>query len=195
MKNIIFISTDCFNNGLGISSQYIDSRYTPAGNSTYYSIRNEIFSNPIFSGLNANQQSNLITSFMDTGMASVNGQTYYMKSYNDFDNAISKGESLVSTENPNSVSSSGWDNAQSVMSDIKGGFEVLGNISNMTLDWMEYAELKKMNKAKKELINEQIEASQELRKQRREELERIKKVRGNTQRAFNSGTTISKTIM
>lgn len=195
MKNIIFISTDCFNNGLGISSQYIDSRYTPAGNSTYYSIRNEIFSNPIFSGLNANQQSNLITSFMDTGMASVNGQTYYMKSYNDFDNAISKGESLVSTENPNSVSSSGWDNAQSVMSDIKGGFETLGNISNMTLDWMEYAELKKMNKAKKELINEQIEASQELRKQRREELERIKKVRGNTQRAFNSGTTISKTIM
>lgn len=195
MKNIIFISTDCFNSGLGISSQYIDSRYTPAGNSTYYSIRNEIFSNPIFSGLNANQQSNLITSFMDTGMASVNGQTYYMKSYNDFDNAISKGESLFSTENPNSVSSSGWDNAQSVMSDIKGGFEALGNISNMTLDWMEYAEQKKMNKAKKELINEQIEASQELRKQRREELERIKKVRGNTQRAFNSGTTISKTIM
>lgn len=195
MKNIIFISTDCFNSGLGISSQYIDSRYTPAGNSTYYSIRNEIFSNPIFSGLNANQQSNLITSFMDTGMASVNGQTYYMKSYNDFDNAISKGESLFSTENPNSVSSSGWDNAQSVMSDIKGGFEALGNISKMTLDWMEYAEKKKMNKAKKELINEQIEASQELRKQRREELERIKKVRGNTQRAFNSGTTISKTIM
>lgn len=195
MKNIIFISTDCFNSGLGISSQYIDSRYTPAGNSTYYSIRNEIFSNPIFSGLNANQQSNLITSFMDTGMASVNGQTYYMKSYNDFDNAISKGESLFSTENPNSVSSSGWDNAQSVMSDIKGGFEALGNISGMTLDWMKYAEQKKMNKAKKELINEQIEASQELRKQRREELERIKKVRGNTQRAFNSGTTISKTIM
>lgn len=195
MKNIIFISTDCFNSGLGISSQYIDSRYTPAGNSTYYSIRNEIFSNPIFSGLNANQQSNLITSFMDTGMASVNGQTYYMKSYNDFDNAISKGESLFSTENPNSVSSSGWDNAQSVMSDIKGGFEALGNISDMTLDWMKYAEQKKMNKAKKELINEQIEASQELRKQRREELERIKKVRGNTQRAFNSGTTISKTIM
>lgn len=195
MKNIIFISTDCFNSGLGISSQYIDSRYTPAGNSTYYSIRNEIFSNPIFSGLNANQQSNLITSFMDTGVASVNGQTYYMKSYNDFDNAISKGESLFSTENPNSVSSSGWDNAQSVMSDIKGGLETLGNISNMTLNWMKYAEQKKMNKAKRELINEQIEASQELRKQRREELERIKKVRGNTQRAFNSGTTISKTIM
>lgn len=195
MKNIIFISTDCFNSGLGVSSYYIDSNYTPAGNSTYHSIHKEMFNNPIFRGLNAEQKKNLITTFMQTGAANINGQMYYMKSYNDFDDAISKGESLFSTENPNSGSSSGWDTAQSVMSGIKGGFEVLGDISNITLDWVNYAEQRKMNKAKKELINEQIEASQELRKQRREELDRIKKVRGNTQKAFNSGTTISKTIM
>ena len=66
------------------------------------------------------------------------------------------------------------------------------SIANSVLGWKNYAQNKKLINKQIDAINEQITASQEYRQQRKDEIARLNRVRSNTQKSFNTGTTITR---
>lgn len=71
----------------------------------------------------------------------------------------------------------------------------LGGISNMALGWATYAEQKKNSEMQRELAAKQLENLQDIMDQRKKELERLNRVRGNTNKAFKSNTAITRSVL
>lgn len=72
---------------------------------------------------------------------------------------------------------------------------VIGGISNMALGWANYAEQKKNSEMQRALAAKQLENLTEIMKQRKEELARLNRVRGNTKKAFSSNTTVTRSVL
>lgn len=71
-------------------------------------------------------------------------------------------------------------------------FQGISSLTNMGLDIWNAYEQSQTAKKQRELANEQIAASKELRNQRGKEIERLNKVRGNTAKAYNTGSVITR---
>lgn len=71
-------------------------------------------------------------------------------------------------------------------------FSGIGGLTNLGLGIWQAVESNKTLKKQRQLIDEQIAASQEARQQRRDEIARLNKVRGNTSKRFSSGAVISR---
>ena len=99
----------------------------------------------------------------------------------------------TSTPDPNSTSTtSGWDLFNTSMEGINGLVNAGLGINNAVQGWMNFRENKKLINKQMQAIDEQIAASQEYRQQRKDEIARLNKVRKNTQKSFNTGTTITR---
>ena len=99
----------------------------------------------------------------------------------------------TSTTDPNTTSTtSGWDLFNTSMKGINGLVNAGLGINNAVQGWMNFRENKKLISKQIDAINEQIDASKEYRQQRKDEIARLNKVRKNTQKAFNTGTTITR---
>lgn len=72
---------------------------------------------------------------------------------------------------------------------------VIGGISNMALGWANYAEQKKNSEMQRALAAKQLENLTEIMQQRKEELARLNRVRGNTKKAFSSNTTVTRSVL
>lgn len=71
----------------------------------------------------------------------------------------------------------------------------LGGISNMALGWATYAEQKKNSEMQRQLAAKQLENLQDIMQQRKDELARLERVRGNTNKAFKSNTAITRSVL
>lgn len=71
----------------------------------------------------------------------------------------------------------------------------LGGISNIALGWATYAEQKKNSEMQRQLAAKQLENLTEIMQQRKDELARLKRVRGNTNKAFKSNTAITRSVL
>jgi hypothetical protein len=78
--------------------------------------------------------------------------------------------------------------AGTVMNNLDG----IAGISNSILGWKQFSENRKLIAKQMENIDEQIAASKEYRQQRADEIARLNRVRKNTQKSFNTGTTITR---
>lgn len=74
----------------------------------------------------------------------------------------------------------------------KGAFDITSNIANMTNQWFSFYEMQKNNLAQIELMKEQISDSREKRAQRREELNRLARVRSNTNSQYTTTQQITR---
>ena len=72
---------------------------------------------------------------------------------------------------------------------------VIGGISNMALGWANYAEQKKNSEMQRALAAKQLENLTEIMQQRKDELARLNRVRGNTKKAFSSNTTVTRSVL
>lgn len=72
---------------------------------------------------------------------------------------------------------------------------IIGGISNMALGWANYAEQKKNSEMQRALAAKQLENLTEIMQQRKEELARLNRVRGNTKKAFSSNTTVTRSVL
>lgn len=86
-------------------------------------------------------------------------------------------------------------NAETGVNIANSVMNAIGGISNMALGWATYAEQKKNSEMQRKLASKQLENLEEIMKQRKEELERLNRVRGNTQRAFSSNTTVTRSVL
>lgn len=71
----------------------------------------------------------------------------------------------------------------------------LGGISNMALGWATYADQKKNSEMQRQLAAKQLENLTEIMQQRKDELARLERVRGNTNKAFKSNTAITRSVL
>ena len=101
---------------------------------------------------------------------------------------------LYDKDNPQSTTSttSGWDLFNTSMQGINGLVNAGLGINNAVQGWMNYRENKKLINKQMQAIDEQIAASKEYRQQRADEIARLNRVRNNTQKSFNTGTTITR---
>lgn len=86
-------------------------------------------------------------------------------------------------------------NAETGVNIANSVMNAIGGISNMALGWATYAEQKKNSEMQRKLASKQLENLEEIMKQRKDELERLNRVRGNTQRAFSSNTTVTRSVL
>lgn len=86
-------------------------------------------------------------------------------------------------------------NAETGVNIANSVMNAIGGISNIALGWATYAEQKKNSEMQRKLASKQLENLEEIMKQRKEELERLNRVRGNTQRAFSSNTTVTRSVL
>ncbi len=116
----------------------------------------------------------------------------YSTNNSAFDNI--KGSATYKGDNSGGDSGSWWNGgtlgkiAGTVMNNLDG----IAGISNSILGWKQYAQNRKLINKQMENIDEQIAASKEYRQQRRDEIARLNRIRNNTQKSFNTGTTITR---
>ena len=115
--------------------------------------------------------------------------TYYTNEYKKIDN-----NSFVNPtdDDTDTSTTSGWDLFNTSMKGINGLVNAGLGINNAVQGWMNFRENKKLINKQMQAIDEQIAASKEYRQQRADEIARLNKVRKNTQKAFNTGTTITR---
>lgn len=107
---------------------------------------------------------------------------------------INQGNSTDPSNQNSNNSGSWWDGgtlgsiAGTVMKNLNG----IAGISNSILGWKQFSENRKLIAKQMENIDEQIAASKEYRQQRADEIARLNRVRKNTQKSFNTGTTITR---
>lgn len=105
----------------------------------------------------------------------------YAFSYNPFDN--------------NNNKSTFAQNAEVGVNIAGATMGVIGGISNMALGWANYAEQKKNSEMQRALAAKQLENLTEIMQQRKDELARLNRVRGNTKKAFSSNTTVTRSVL
>ena len=105
---------------------------------------------------------------------------------------INNNSSVNPTADTDTSTTSGWDLFNTSMEGINGLVNAGLGINNAVQGWMNFRENKKLINKQMQAIDEQIAASTEYRQQRADEIARLKKVRKNTQKAFNTGTTITR---
>ena len=106
---------------------------------------------------------------------------------------INNNSSDIPDPDPDTTSTtSGWDLFNTSMKGINGLVNAGLGINNAVQGWMNFRENKKLINKQMQAIDEQIAASKEYRQQRADEIARLNKVRKNTQKAFNTGTTITR---
>ena len=102
------------------------------------------------------------------------------------------GQQQLEKTNNSSSSMSGMDIANATFQGLSALTSAGTSIANSVLGWKNYAQNKKLINKQIDAINEQITASQEYRQQRKDEIARLNRVRSNTQKSFNTGTTITR---
>lgn len=114
-------------------------------------------------------------------------------SYNGI-GSVNQNNSTNPTPDPdqNQTTTSGWDLFNTSMNGINGLVNAGLGINNAVQGWMNYRENKKLINKQMQAIDEQIAASKEYRQQRADEIARLNRVRNNTTKAFNTGTTITR---
>lgn len=117
----------------------------------------------------------------------------YLSTNSDFNQDYANYTQQQLEKNNNSSSSmSGMDIANGVFKGLSSLTSAGTSIANAALGWANYSKNKELINKQIDAINEQISASQEYRQQRRDEITRLNRVRSNTQKSFNTGTTITR---
>lgn len=120
--------------------------------------------------------------------ANSNSANEMFKSYDKVNGTNYSGTNSQSTTS----TTSGWDLFNTSMQGINGLVNAGLGINNAVQGWMNYRENKKLINKQMQAIDEQIAASKEYRQQRADEIARLNRVRNNTQKSFNTGTTITR---
>ena len=87
---------------------------------------------------------------------------------------------------------SGMDITNATFQGLSALTDVGTSIANSVLGWQNFKKNSDLIDKKMAAIDEQITASQEYRQQRKDEIARLNRVRSNTQKSFNTGTTITR---
>ena len=144
---------------------------------------------PYYNNVSAGNATDSVTKLLQSRASqSPLSPTYYTNEYKKIDNNSSG-------SNGGGDNNSSWWNggtlgkiAGTVMNNLEG----IAGISNSILGWKQFSENRKLIAKQMENIDEQIAASKEYRQQRADEIARLNRVRKNTQKAFNTGTTITR---
>lgn len=128
----------------------------------------------------------------DGGMSNTNNNNMYQ-----LENSYYKGflQGLKQLDQQKQQKSEFAQNTETGVNIANSVMNAIGGISNMALGWATYAEQKKNSEMQRKLASKQLENLEEIMKQRKEELERLNRVRGNTQRAFSSNTTVTRSVL
>lgn len=112
-------------------------------------------------------------------------------------NNLDLGKSYTFSYNPfdNNNKSTFAQNAEVGVNIAGASMGVIGGISNMALGWANYAEQKKNSEMQRALAAKQLENLTEIMQQRKDELARLNRVRGNTKKAFSSNTTVTRSVL
>lgn len=130
--------------------------------------------------------------------ATTNTRTPMLQSGNSYNtNGMFKRDSTIPNPipDPNSNNSTFAQNAEVGVNIAGATMGTIGGMSNMVLGWANYAEQKKNSEAQRALAAKQLENLTEIMQQRKDELARLNRVRGNTKRAFNSNTTVTRSVL
>ena len=142
--------------------------------------------NDSLKSLNNNDRYNSIRNAYIGGMITDNDYTNAMNQYNVTN------PNIPNKKEETSSGMSGMDIANATFQGLSALTSAGTSIANSVLGWKNYAQNKKLINKQIDAINEQITASQEYRQQRKDEIARLNRVRSNTQKSFNTGTTITR---
>lgn len=141
--------------------------------------------NKSLGSLNNTDRYNSIRNAYNGGMITAEDYTNAMNQYN-----VTNPNDPIKKETSSGMS--GMDITNATFQGLSALTNVGTSIANSVLGWQNYKKNSDLIDKKIEAINEQITASQEYRQQRKDEIARLNRVRSNTQKSFNTGTTITR---